>query len=271
MRVFYNSNGFAHHRLEDVVEILADHGYDGIALTPDVHHLDPFRSTPRDVAAFRKRLERRGLAIVLESGARFLLDPRRKHRPSLCSREGFEIRQDFYRRLIDLAVELGAPLVSLWSGTADDGAGFPLATLAERLAPVLDHAASRGVTICMEPEPGMRVERIADVRALKRERGMESLKLTLDLGHLVVNEEPPWDARVGECGGDLANVQVDDARRGVHEHLFFGEGEIDLAAMARALASIEYRGPVGVELSRHSHDAVVTSARALRVLRESGF
>ena len=42
MRFAYNTNGLAHHRLDDALALLADCGYDGVALTLDVQHLDPF-------------------------------------------------------------------------------------------------------------------------------------------------------------------------------------------------------------------------------------
>ena len=56
-----------------------------------------------------------------------------------------------------------------------------------------------------------------------------------------------------QSGPDLVNVQVDDMRRGVHEHLEFGAGEIDFPATLRALADSGYRGLVAVELPRHAH------------------
>jgi sugar phosphate isomerase/epimerase len=59
-------------------------------------------------------------------------------------------------------------------------------------------------------------------------------------------------------------------RRGVHDHLMFGEGEIDFGPVLQALREIGYAGGVYVELSRHSHDAVETARRALAFLRAAG-
>src|SRR5262245_12983812 len=82
----YNTNGFAHHQLEDAVAILAAQGYGGIALTLDVYPLNPFDPDfPERVEEFRDLLERHELKCVIETGARFLLDAHRKHQPTLVS------------------------------------------------------------------------------------------------------------------------------------------------------------------------------------------
>ena len=62
----------------------------------------------------------------------------------------------------------------------------------------------------------------------------------------------------------LAHVHIEDMRRGVHEHLMFGEGELDLEEALQALSDVSYEGLVAVELSRHSHAAheVVPAAKA---------
>src|SRR5262245_23670592 len=82
LKLGYNTNGFAHHGLEDVIGILADLGYHSVALTLDYHALDPYDpGTPAQVERVRELLSRHQMSCVIETGARFLLDPRRKHHP----------------------------------------------------------------------------------------------------------------------------------------------------------------------------------------------
>src|SRR5436305_325407 len=124
MLLGYNTNGLAHHRLEDVITILAELGYRSVALTLDHHALDPFDpDLPRQLSAVKALLEEHGLRSVVETGARFLLDPRRKHQPTLLSPPpGRERRLDFLRRAVDVAAELGSDAVSFWSGVPKDAA-----------------------------------------------------------------------------------------------------------------------------------------------------
>ena len=267
---FYNSNGFAFHRIEDAVRILADLGYDGLALTPDVHHLDPFHTTPQQLDAFRALLESAGLGIVLETGARFVLDPARKHRPTLLDEpDEARIRLDFLKRCVDMAAHVGAPVVTIWSGNGPDGT--PASVLADRLDAGLralcDHAASRDVKIGFEPEPGMWIETAAQYAEVRERLGHEAFGLTLDVGHCLATGEGAPDDVLRAHADELLVVQLDDHRAGVHDHLAFGEGEVDFPAIGRALRDIGFTGPLEVELSRHSAIAPVTARDSLAFLQ----
>jgi hypothetical protein len=86
MRLGYNSNGLAHHRLVDAITLLADEGYQSVAITLDAGALDPYQdpsALSRQVNDVRAALDCGGLARVIETGARYLLNPRIKHDPTL--------------------------------------------------------------------------------------------------------------------------------------------------------------------------------------------
>src|SRR5688500_10811687 len=110
MLIGYNTNGFAHHALDDALDVLAALGYGAVAIAPDVHHLPPFATSAEELRRVRRRLETLGLTPVVETGARFVLDPRRKHRPNLLDAEPAErrVRTDFLVRCAQIAAEIGA-------------------------------------------------------------------------------------------------------------------------------------------------------------------
>lgn len=277
LRLGYGTNGFADHPLTDALAVIAGLGYDGVGLTIGHPHLDPFAPTATlaaETAAVRRRLDELGLAVVVETGARYVLDPWHKHQPNLVSASaaGRARRVDLLCRAVRIAADLGAEAVSFWSGTAPPGT--PPEECWERLvsgvAAVVEEAERHGVVCAFEPEPGMFVDTLAGALQLRDRLGRpESLRLTLDIGHCVCNEPAPLTDCVRTAGPLLANVQLDDMRPGVHEHLEFGEGEVDLPAALGALLDVDYGGLAAVELPRHSHAAPAVARRSLDALTEA--
>jgi L-ribulose-5-phosphate 3-epimerase len=271
LRYGYGTNGFANHRLDDALAIIADLGYQGVALTLDHNHLDPYAAdVASQVAALAGRLERFDLGVVIETGARYLMDPWHKHAPTLVSDAGREVRIDLLVRAVRIAADLGAEAVSFWSGVKP--AGVPDAVAADRLAAgcakVVAAADEAGVPLGFEPEPGMFVEDLDGYDRLFERLGRPPrFGLTLDIGHCRCLERESVPDCVRRAGSRLVNVQIDDMRRGVHEHLEFGEGEIDFPPVLAALTEIGYRGLVAVELPRHSHAAPDVCRRSLDFLR----
>jgi sugar phosphate isomerase/epimerase len=270
LRYGYNTNGMAHHRLADALVLLGELGYQGCAITLDQAHLDPFSPgiavEVERTAALARRL---GLGLVVETGARYLLDPRRKHHPTLVSDqpEARARRVDFLARAIAIARDLGAEAVSLWSGILPAGTGAEdgWSRLLDGLALVLERARRAGVPLAFEPEPGMLVDGVAQFRRLAA--ALPELRLTLDLGHVLLTEREPPAEVVRQSAAALVNVHAEDMKRPVHEHLPFGQGEMDYPPILRALRAIEYRGLINVELSRDSHRAPEMARAALQYLQ----
>ncbi|WP_031097874.1 sugar phosphate isomerase/epimerase family protein [Streptomyces sp. NRRL S-1896] len=275
-RFGYGTNGLADLRLDDALALLADLGYDGVGLTLDHMHLDPLAP---DLAVRTRRVARRlaglGLDVAVETGARYVLDPRRKHGPSLLDPdpEARARRVDLLLRAVRVGADLGATAVHCFSGIVpptDPGPAPAWDRLADSLSPVLDAAESAGVPLAVEPEPGHLLATLADFHHLRRLLGdPPALGLTLDIGHCQCLEPlPPADC-VRAAAPWLRHVQIEDMRRGVHDHLPFGEGEIDFPPVLAALAATGYRGLTVVELPRHSHAGPHHAATSLPFLRRA--
>jgi L-ribulose-5-phosphate 3-epimerase len=276
MRLGFSTNGIGDLAPLDAVPILKDLGYESLAITPDRHLLDPFSSgLAAETARWRKALEAAGFGRVLETGARHLLDPLHKHEPTLVSphRTDRDRRTDFLVRVIDLAVELGAPVVSLWSGMARDAADEETLwlRLTNSLGPVLDRAAARGIVLGFEPEPGMFIDTLARQAALHERLGRPGhLRLTVDIGHLECMGEQPAARLLASRTTEIVNVHVDDMLACRHEHLPLGTGDVDFPPLLAALSAAGYTGGLHVELPRQSHRWLETARESANFLRACG-
>ena len=210
-----------------------------------------------------------GLGSIVETGARYLLDPRAKHEPTLITpdADGRARRVTFLSRAIDIAALWQAEAVSFWAGVPRDGVKRheAMIRLHEGLERVLDHAEGAGVDAAFEPEPGMLIETCEEWAELHRRH--PRLMLALDTGHCLVTQDiDPADA-VRRYAPHLGTVAIEDMRRGEHVHLPFGEGDMDIPAILRALDEIGYERLVSVELSRESpraHEAIPESMAYLQ-------
>lgn len=276
LRFAYNTNGCSNHRLDDAINLIADAGYDGVALTLDWHHLDPFATDWKaQTERLAENLLQRDLSCVVETGARFLLNPRRKHDPTLIHPTigGRRKRLEFLKRAVDIASLLRAEAVSFWAGVRQERVEEAEAWewLAEGVNELVQYALEMEVEVALEPEPGMLIETNKDYQRLQQllpSAHRAHLRLALDVGHVwVTGEQRPSEA-VTVHQNALGTVAIEGMQRGIHQHLPLSEGDMAIPPILEALQAIEFDRLICVELSRESHRAHLAIPEAITQLRE---
>ena len=259
MKAGYSTNSLGDVDPLDALSLLCEQGYASLAITPDRNILNPYEKTfASEVRVWQHALAKAQMRCVVETGARHLLDSKRKHHPTLLSdaQNDCNRRIEFLRRAIELAGELNADCVSLWSGAVCSDADETLLwrKLTDGVGEVLDHASRCGVVLGFEPEPGMFIDTVARAEELFERLGRpKSLGLTVDIGHLECLGERPLAATVRDVADRIVNVHIDDMIVCRHEHLPLGKGDIDYVPIFRELLAARYQGGLHVELPRQSH------------------
>lgn len=268
LRIAYNANGLRNLSLAGAIRSVAEAGYAGIELSLHPSHIDPFSFAPGQAAETRRLLDEVGVqACCLATGADTLLGPER-FEPSLIHPDpaGRGRRVELIRRGIDIAAELGVPVVNFASGIPRDGVAADAAWgwLGEGVARCLEHARG-AVTLALEPEPGFLVESNDRAAALVAELGDPGLRINQDVGHANVVE----DDYLGSIARALpltAHMHVEDIRGRLHHHEIPGDGDIDFPALFRILHAGGYPGFVSVELYNHADVYPTALRRSLDLL-----
>jgi D-psicose/D-tagatose/L-ribulose 3-epimerase len=182
--------------------------------------------------------------------------------------------QDYLRHCIEVANRVGSGTVAgpmyaavgrLWRL---DGAerSETLALVAERLRPIADLAAERGVKLAVEPlnryETSL-VNTVDQALALLEALDHPAGGLLLDTFHLNIEEKSPADA-ARRASGRIAHVHACGTDRGAPGGDSFGWPEF-----LAALDDSGYGGPLCIESFTSENEVIATAASIWRPLAES--
>ncbi len=244
--------------LDEIVAGMKRHGYDGLEPRTGWRHKAGIElDTPAsERTSIKARLADEGLVFsCIATGAKFAV-------PN--ARELLDSIQET-RKAIDLAADLGAPIIRTFGGSR--GAGelhWIVKRTADAYREVVDYAAQRRVTILMETHDEWCVS--AQVRAVVEEVDHPNLRVLWDIMHPQRFCERPEEtmANIGELTAHLhAHDGVyDKPGERVSTLGTIGEGIFDHATPLKLLSEIGFDGFFSLEIinspgSDHDPDAVL--------------
>lgn len=225
--------------------------------------------------AARDEFHAQGLAFRnVHLGAPFLMGSgteAKAHMPGLSSLEpaGRARKAQAVSRALMVAAYLDCPAVCLTTGLPEPGAALAdqAKALEDEIA-VLARGLPGGVRLYVEQEPEHVIHSAAQMKALA-DRFPGRLLLNFDVGHSHVLGED-IGAVLRDLGPRLANIHLEDIRGRVHQHLLYGEGDVDFDAVFAALHDIGYRGDFTPDLYPFKEDWKRAMEASVVFLRKHG-
>ncbi|MFH1732926.1 MAG: sugar phosphate isomerase/epimerase family protein [Planctomycetota bacterium] len=273
MRVAFSTNAFTKCSAEEAIASIAKAGYEGVELMLDAPHLFPADATPEKVASIRNAAASAGLAFS-NANAFPMAAVGDTWNPSWIDPDP-EVRRQRIRHTADalrIASDLGIPNISTEPGgqlpegvTRDDAMKLFAAGVDE----VLPVAEETGVTLLVEPEPHLLIERTSEYLDFAGRISHPNLALNFDIGHFYcVGEDPAEQFRV--LRQYARHVHFEDiAASREHRHLRPGDGAIDLPGIVLTMIGEGYSGWITVELYPYEDTPYETACAALQYIREN--
>ena len=243
LRVAMSTFGYLYSRgLEESLRSIADAGFRLVEIAPSPPHL----FAPDLDRAQRRRLGRLLSEVGLECCS---LNP-----PDLNlispNPDLRETARRHYEAAIDLASDLGAPVVVVIAGRQSPLIPMPASRAEElastQLAALAESAAQRGVKLAVETVPFGFNETAGEVAALVGRLGSDAIGVALDVANLYGRED--LAGAVAEAGSLLLIAHLSDTWRDRWAHTSIGRGEVDFPEFLDALRAAGFRGSCVYEL-----------------------
>lgn len=246
MKLGYSTWGMPTVPVDTAISHIANLGFDGIELTI-IQRFTTELST-LDIAE-RKRiaglLKQHNLALPAIAAHSNLMDvDPESHKRNMWRLKGG----------VDLAIELAQgdelPAVNTTTGGKSDEWETKKEFLVERVGELVDYAASRGVTIAMEPHIGAIIDTPDKVLELLDIVNSPYLKVNFDISHFEIVGLPTEDT-VSALADVSVHTHVKD-QRGIapdFEFLIPGEGPFDYVGYLKLMQKQGYDGFITAEVS----------------------
>ena len=226
---------FKPYPLEDALRGLAAAGFENVeigAVKGFLEHLDPDAIDDRAIAETRRLLDENELRVVSMSG-----------HAQLHTEEG----KERLGSVLHAGAELGIEVLNTFTGDAetdDDVAAFR-----ENVRAVADEGEANGIRLCIETDSNLLPTAEIGIHVLE-EIGHPGIRFNYDPGNVIYYTGAVPEEDVKYALPRLGHVHLKDQRggKGVADFPPLGEGEIDIPSILSDLRSIDFAGPVSMEI-----------------------
>ena len=267
LKLCFNATTLRYMDIFEALRHIKEAGYEAVEIALNDTHIHPYKSSPERLRDVRKYCEDIGLVIacVAAGGPTFLAET--PYEPSMiwADAAGRRQRLDAYKSAIELAHEVGSPILNINSGILKPGVSAAQADqyFREGMEELL--GAAGDITLVLEQEPGFFVGTTETALKYIQEFDTPKLRFNLDIGHVFCCE--PEDECYDNVERSLPytrHIHVEDIKNRVHHHEIPGEGDIDFGRIVKLIEDSGYEHYVCVEL--HNHDQMWE--RALKESRD---